>query len=206
MASGSCSISPSDLKRAQAMPGAGRNPWPPCNQKSTGKEPQVQPNHPASPARWRYSLYVLSPVTGLYCHRRRTIRLARLGLSVGRPGPYDFAVRISAVRPHDKSCASPPRPSHPASRLVTIAHTPLSLRRDGWTIRLILPSAKQKYFPACGLTGFLRCHSSGKSVHGKIAANARGRRNSMPIDRCRRTTTCCASAMRDMLGGLSIAG
>jgi len=40
--------------------------------------------------------------------------LAQLGLSVGRPGPHDFDVRISAVRPHDqKSRASQSRPPHP---------------------------------------------------------------------------------------------
>jgi hypothetical protein len=31
---------------------------------------KVQPEQPASPARWFYGLYVLFPVTGLYCHRR----------------------------------------------------------------------------------------------------------------------------------------
>ena len=43
---------------------------------------------------------------------------ARLGLSVGRPGPHAFAVRLGAVRPHEKivraakaSIASPPHAS-----------------------------------------------------------------------------------------------
>jgi hypothetical protein len=29
----------------------------------------VVPDHPAFPAQWFYGLYVLSPVTGLFCHR-----------------------------------------------------------------------------------------------------------------------------------------
>jgi hypothetical protein len=41
-------------------------------------------------------------------------------------GPHDFAVR--GQRP---SSSDVPRPSHPASRFVTIAHTPLLPRRDG---------------------------------------------------------------------------
>jgi hypothetical protein len=149
MSPGLCEKSvPPESKRAQGMPGAGRNPWPPCNKESTGKEPQVQPDHPAFPAQWVYGLYVLSPVTGLVCHRRRTMRLARLGLSVGRPGPYDFPVRSSAVRPHETSCASLPGPSHPASRFVTIAHTPLKSEAGRAHHTPILHSDKQNILTA----------------------------------------------------------
>jgi hypothetical protein len=42
--------------------------------------------------------FVLSPVTGLSCHRRRRSCLHRLDTSVGVSGPHDFAVRLSAVR------------------------------------------------------------------------------------------------------------
>ena len=42
--------------------------------------------------------FVLSPVTGLVCHRRRRNGLRRLDASVGASGPHDFAVRVSAVR------------------------------------------------------------------------------------------------------------
>jgi hypothetical protein len=44
-------------------------------------------------------------------------------LSVGRPGPHDFAVRARISRLAQKHLR-PARPSHPASRFVTIAHTP----------------------------------------------------------------------------------
>src|SRR5262249_55807719 len=39
-------------ERAQGMPGAGRNPWPASKKKSWRQSPQVQPKHPAFPARW----------------------------------------------------------------------------------------------------------------------------------------------------------
>jgi hypothetical protein len=41
---------------------------------------------------------VLSPVIGLFCHRRLADTSARLDASVEASGPHDFAVRFSAVR------------------------------------------------------------------------------------------------------------
>jgi hypothetical protein len=41
---------------------------------------------------------VLSPVTGLFCHRRRRNYFRQLDTSVGAPGPHDFAVRFGFVR------------------------------------------------------------------------------------------------------------
>ena len=42
--------------------------------------------------------FVLSPVTGLFCHRRLRGLLRKLDTSVGVSGPHDFAVRFSAIR------------------------------------------------------------------------------------------------------------
>ena len=42
--------------------------------------------------------FVLSPVTGLFCHRRLRKCFRQLDTSVGVSGPHDFAVRFSAVR------------------------------------------------------------------------------------------------------------
>jgi hypothetical protein len=41
---------------------------------------------------------VLSPVTGLFCHRRQRNCFRQLDTSVGVSGPHDFAVRVSTVR------------------------------------------------------------------------------------------------------------
>src|SRR5216684_842262 len=53
--------------------------------------------------------FVLSPVTGLFCHRRLRIKfcpspvgptqLRKLDASVGASGPHDFAVRCNISRP-----------------------------------------------------------------------------------------------------------
>src|SRR5216684_1832657 len=71
---------------------------------------RVHRNHPAFPHAMVLTAYfVLSPVTGLFCHRRQRINvlpapgrgrhnIRELDASVGASGPHDFAVRISAVR------------------------------------------------------------------------------------------------------------
>ena len=69
--------------------------------------------------------FVLSPVTGLFCHRRLRIFIRKLDASVGASGPHDFAVRISAAR-----LASPKRPPHPAPNVRDDRDTPLSRGRD----------------------------------------------------------------------------
>ena len=68
------------------------------------------PESPGIPARNGFTTYfVLSPVTGLFCHRRLRIwfclspvgptQLRELDASVGASGPHDFAVRCSISRP-----------------------------------------------------------------------------------------------------------
>ena len=42
--------------------------------------------------------FVLSPVTGLFCHRRLMDTSTKLDASVGASGPHDFAVRFGTVR------------------------------------------------------------------------------------------------------------
>jgi hypothetical protein len=82
--------------------------------------------------------FVLSPGTGLSCPRRQrdAKHHRQLDLSVGRPGPYDFAVRASHVR---LTCH--PRPSHP--RLTCRddrAYVPLHRGRMRERIVLICPT------------------------------------------------------------------
>src|SRR6202171_3265307 len=68
------------------------------------------PESPDIPARNGFTAYVvLSPVTGLFCHRRLRIKLClspvgptqlrELDTSVGASGPHDFAVRCNISRP-----------------------------------------------------------------------------------------------------------
>ena len=54
--------------------------------------------HPAFPAQWFTTYFVLSPAIGLFCHRRLADTSAKLDASVEASGPHDFAVRLSAIR------------------------------------------------------------------------------------------------------------
>src|ERR1700730_12213579 len=89
--------------------------------------------------------FVLSPVTGLVCHRHQRSRLRELDASVGASGPHDFAVRKSAP-----SSLAPPAStaSRPAS--VTIAIRP-SGERDGGDIEVIWVKREAEYFCRWGL-------------------------------------------------------
>jgi hypothetical protein len=71
----------------------------------------VTPGSPGIPRAMALTVsFVLSPVTGLVCHRRLQIT-CKLDTSVGASGPHDFAVRVSAIRRWHHQ-----RPPHPASR------------------------------------------------------------------------------------------
>ncbi len=108
---------PSKRQRAQGRPGAHRTHGPRATKKHAA-EPQVQADHPAFPAQWFYGLYVISPVTGLFCHRRpRDVKHHRqLGASIGEPGPHDFAVRRNVVRRADIAASIASRPTFVTTR------------------------------------------------------------------------------------------
>ena len=60
---------------------------------------QVTPEKPGIPyAVVLTASFVLSPATGLSCHRRLANTFARLDASVGASGPHDFSVRFRTVR------------------------------------------------------------------------------------------------------------
>ena len=101
--------------------------------KSRRQLPQVWPSIRPSPRDGFTAYRALSPGTGLDCSRRpRTSSDRELGLSVGRPGPHAFVVRIGAVRPHEEFARSAIASiAARASRLVTIGqNVPLASRRD----------------------------------------------------------------------------
>jgi hypothetical protein len=93
---------------------------------------------------------VLSPVTGLFCHRRYVDRSTKLDASVGASGPHDFAVRIRIAR-----LATPTRPSHPAPNVRgDCAYAPPSGAGRRKLVAVICPTAQAKFFCAKGWTGF----------------------------------------------------
>ena len=89
--------------------------------------------------------FVLSPVTGLFCHRRLANN-AKLDASVG-------GVRTTRLRrphQHDSSSAHP-RPSHPVPNVRDDRDTPLCVGRDGGGSKVDLPDMLSGIFFAQGL-------------------------------------------------------
>jgi hypothetical protein len=89
-------------KRAQGMPGAGCARSLVCEiKKHTSIVTTVTPETPGIPRAMVLTVsFVLFPVTGLVCHRRRRKKLRRLDASVGASEPHDFAVRARLHKGH----------------------------------------------------------------------------------------------------------
>src|ERR1035441_1106269 len=83
-------------QRAQGMPGArcARSLVCDIKTKHTSIVTTVTPDSPGIPRATVLTVsFVLSPVTGLFCHRHPRNCFRELDASVGAPGPHDFAVR-----------------------------------------------------------------------------------------------------------------
>jgi hypothetical protein len=143
---------------------------------------------PGIPARNGFTAYVeLSPVTGLFCHRRQRkcslsapgradLPSRQLDASVGASGPHDFAVRDNISRPRavDRSRiqrtrpAIPSRaqrclrPSHPAPNVRDDRETPLLVRRDSRSCRCDLGGTKTEIFLQTGLDRKIRTTPDGQ--------------------------------------------
>ena len=111
-----CNLVVPPRKRAQGKPGAdcARSPvCEKCAKGSTRVNYRYSRDIPAFPAQCFYDLYVISPVSGVFCHRHRRDASRRLDATVAAPGPHDFAVRCDRFRPV-RNHLRPQRPSHPA--------------------------------------------------------------------------------------------
>src|ERR1700675_1850083 len=147
------------------------------------------PESPDIPARNGFTAYVvLSPVTGLFCHRHQRIKLClspvgqtqlrELDASVGASGPHDFAVRCNISRPravdHSQAEACPAIPSR--AKRCRVHRNPPRVRDDGQRpscgvgrrefVEMICPTGEAKYFCKGGWTGFSSTRPSGKSPRG----------------------------------------
>src|SRR5205814_8536839 len=95
--------------------------------------------------------FVISPVIGLFCHRRQQVTTCQLDASVEASGPHDFAVRVSTFR---QACFSVHRIPYPTS--VTIAKRPFEWDGMAGVLDLIWANREAEYFckrgwTACGL-------------------------------------------------------
>ena len=80
--------------------------------KHTSVVTTVTPDTPGIPYAMVLTVcFVISPVIGLYCHRRQRNYFRQLDAGVEASGPHDFAVRFRTFRQ-----ARYQRPPHPAPR------------------------------------------------------------------------------------------
>ena len=77
-------------------------------------------SHRLSPHNGLTVSFVLSPVSGVFCHRCLRDTSRKIDATVAAPGPHDFAVRSFAVVALEESAAWL-RPSHSGPTYVTIA-------------------------------------------------------------------------------------
>jgi hypothetical protein len=90
-----------EKQRAQGKPGAQLHPQPRMQslEKHTSIVTTGSPKQSGLPCAMVLTAYfVLSPATGLFCHRRLQATACKLDASVGASGPHDFAVRLIAAR------------------------------------------------------------------------------------------------------------
>ena len=127
--------------------------------------PRSHRDHPAFPhAMVLTACFVLSPVTGLVCHRHLRNTFRKLDTSVGASGPHDFAVRVQRFRPA-RICArlTPPRPPHPAPNVRDDRDTPLLWDGMAGVVDLSRVRREAEYFCDWVWTAFLLICPSGKS-------------------------------------------
>ena len=117
-----------------------------------------------------YDLYVISPVIGLCCHRRRRNYFRPLDAGVEASGPHDFVVREMRA-----SSSAPSRPLHPAPNVFDDRETPLVWERDGAHLLLICFGSGAEYFFRRGWTASISL------IWLNIFADAR----KLPHERCR---------------------
>jgi hypothetical protein len=128
----------------------------------------VTPGSPGIPRAMVLTVsFVLSPVTGLCCHRRQQVITCQLDASVGASGPHDFAVRVTRC-----SSAAHQRPPHPAPTSVTCARP---LCGTGWrAYNFDLGQRRKEIFLQTGLdrksAGSAICPST-KSVKRRWASS-----------------------------------
>ena len=113
------------------------HPWPACVKKARGRTTGTGGSTGLPCAMVLTVSFALFPVTGLFCHRRFAIIVAKLSASVGAPEPHDFAVRKDIARPREDRASMLCVHRIPLPTFVTIAKRPSCECGMAWMIVLI---------------------------------------------------------------------
>jgi hypothetical protein len=130
--------------------------------------------------------FVLSPVTGLCCHRHLADKSTKLDASVGASGPHDFAVRLSAVRQRHRHVHRIP------PHVRDDRETPLVKGRDGRSLVLIWDGGEAEYFCDNIWTGQISLIRHDKLVSARISEAASMARIARPPSVSRTATSAVA--------------
>jgi hypothetical protein len=143
-ASESCETSVPPESRGRREGRVSATPAAPVHNKSTGKEPQVRTEQSGLPCAMALRLITRSPWGPGFLApiAARSLCFARLGLSVGRPGPHGFVVREVAARPATSS-----RPPLLRSNVRDDRETPLVRAGMAGSEPEISVKQKQNIFP-----------------------------------------------------------
>ncbi len=133
-------------RKTEGAGNAGRQPHPQPGvreiESTPANSPQVQSDQSGIPRAMVLTAYfVLSPVTGLYCHRRSQTVICDLSASVGAPEPHDFADAPASFVLRHQRVHRIPRPTS-----VTIAIRPSYRVRDSGEMPAIAEETEAKYF------------------------------------------------------------
>src|SRR5689334_23718908 len=94
-----------------------------------------------------YGLYVLSPVSGVDCHRCRTChRAGRIDATVAAPGPHDFAVRYGVFAGLTEASLTPQASIATRATFRDDREAPLMAARAGLFLTVNQNSGKANYF------------------------------------------------------------
>ena len=183
-------------QRTQGMPGARSTRSLACEIESTRVSHHGHTGITRHSPRNGFNAYnALSPVTGLFCHRRRRNCFRRLDPSVGRSGPHALAVRRIAPSSLAPPASTASRPAFRDDR-----EPPLCVGRDQIAIVLIWSRRQTKFWNSengTGATGsglILLCHGRvhpGQCIHDLVPdaspppTNVRGGRSRPASCRCR---------------------
>jgi len=146
------------------MPGEGLTHGPPATKKAGGSYHRFSQIIRHSPRGGFNGVLRALPGDRAFLPPSPNGSIRRLDTSVGVSGPHDFAVRQSAVRPHENSRAPLSRPSHPVPRFVTTRDPPLLPGQDARMISTDLRKTEVEYFSRRGWTGIRKPCPTRKSV------------------------------------------
>ncbi len=161
-------VSPSSTEGA-GNAGCALHPWPPVQKKSTGVSNQGYTASTGIPCTMVLRLIRDLPGDRAFLPPSPAVRFRKFSASVGAPGPRDFAVRDSIIRPRHDGARRYRVHRIPLPTSVTTAKRPSCGNGTAIVVNLIWGHREAIYFRERGWTGFRKgeviCPSGSHTTH-----------------------------------------